>query len=136
MFQLFFQGAVTSSRRPTFVLVQEPPLVRGSIPSFSGYVCFHPPLSLGRPRVASYVDSTVARGLVVASSPSPSPLLVEVTLSSPSGICTPSQKALRVINVYNPPRAAASTAVHLTPPDVFPHGTIATLVAGDFNLHH
>ena len=56
MFQLFFQDAVTSSRRPTFVLIQEPPLVRGSIPSFGGYVCFHPPLSLGRPHVATYVD--------------------------------------------------------------------------------
>ena len=122
VFQLFFQGAVTGPRRPTFVLVQEPPLVRGSIPSFSGYTCFHPPLSLGRPRVATYVVSTVARGLVVASSPALSPLLIEVTLSSPSGICTPSQKAVRVINVYNPPRSAASAPVHLTPTDVFPLG--------------
>ena len=83
-----------------------------------------------------YVDSTVARGLTVASTPTRSPLLIEVTLSSPSGICTSSQKALRIINIYNPPRAAASTAPHHTPSDTFPIGTVATLVAGDFNLHH
>ena len=136
MFQLFFQDAVTGPRRPTFVLIQEPPLVRGSIPSFSGYVCFHPPLSLGHPRVATYVDSSVARGLTVTSVPTFSPLLIEVLLSSPSGICTASQKTLRIINIYNPPRAAASTAPRLTPSDAFPPGTVATLVAGDFNLHH
>ena len=136
VFQLFFQGAVSGTRRPTFVLVQEPPLVRGSVPSFSGYVCFHPPFSLGRPRVATYVESAVARGLTVAAAPAPSPLLMEVTFSSPSGICTSSQKTLRIINVYNPPRSAASSARRVTPPDVFPPGTVATLVAGDFNLHH
>ena len=136
VFQLFFQDAVTSSRRPTCVLIQEPPLVRGSVPSFSGYISFHPPLSLGRPRVATYVDSAVARGLTVASRPAPSPLLVEVTLSSPLGICTTSQKALRIINVYNLPRAAASSAPRLTPSEIFPPGIVATLVAGDFNLHH
>ena len=136
VFQLFFQDAGTSSRRPTFVLIQEPPLVRGAIPSFGGYVCFHPPLSLGRPRVATYVDSAVARGLTVASTPSPSPLLMEVTLSSPSGICTSAQTSLRVVNVYNPPRGAASLVPRFTPSDIFSPCTVATLVAGDFNLHH
>ena len=136
MFQLFFQEVVTSSRRPAFVLIQEPPLVRGSVPSFSGYTCFHPPLSLGQPRVATYVDTVVARGLAVSSAPATSPLLMEVLLSSPLGICTPSQRALRVINVYNPPRAAASAAPRFTPADIFPPGASATLVAGDFNLHH
>ena len=86
--------------------------------------------------MATYVDSAVARGLMVSSVPAPSPLLVEVLLSSPSGICTPSEKNLRVINVYNPPRAAASTAARFTPSDMFPLGATATLVAGDFNLHH
>ena len=136
MFQLFFQEVVTRSRRPSFVLIQEPPLVRGVVPSFSGFTSFHPPLSLGRPRVATYVDSTVARGLEVSSAPATSPLLIEVILSSPSGICDPSQKALRIINVYNPPRDAASVAPRFTPHEIFPLGAVATLVAGDFNLHH
>ena len=136
MFQLFFQEIATSSRRPAFVLIQEPPLVRGTVPSFSGFTCFHPPLPLGRPRVATYVDSSLARGLAVASAPTRSPLVMEVALSSPSGICTPSQKTLRVINVYNPPRAAASKAPLFTPSDIFPLSEAATLVAGDFNLHH
>ena len=136
VFQLFFQEVVTSMRRPSFVLIQEPPLVCGIVTSFSGFMCFHCPLSLGRLRVATYVDTTVARGLEVSSAPATSPLLMEVVLSSPSGICTPSQKALRIINIYNPPRAAASTAPRFTPSDIFPLGTAATQVAGDFNLHH
>ena len=136
MFQLFFQGLVTGTRRPSFVLIQELPLVRGVIPSFGGFTCFHPPLSLGRPRVATYVDSAVARVLSVSSLPAVSPLLMEVGLAATSGICIPSQKALRVINVYNPPRAAASTARRFDPSDIFPLGTTPTFVAGDFNIHH
>ena len=111
--------------------------MRGSIPSFSGFKCFHPPWCLGQPRVATYVDSTVARGLEVSSTTATSSLLMEVVLSSPSGICTPSQKVLRIINIYNSPWAAASTAPCFDPSDIFPLGAAAvTLVAGDFNLHH
>ena len=61
---------------------------------------------------------------------------MEIVLFSPSGICTSAQRTLTVINVYNPPRAAASTAPLFAPTDIFPLDTAATLVARDFNLHH
>ena len=136
MFQGFFQEVVTSSHRPSFGLIQEPPLVRGVAPSFSGFICFNTPLSLDRPRVATYVDSVVARGLTVSSASATSPLFTEVILASPSGICNPSQRTLRVINIYNPARSAASTAPHFRAADIFPLAATAALVAGDFNLHY
>ena len=102
VFQSFFQEVVTRSRRPSFVLIQEPPLVGQVILLFGVFACFHPPLVLGRPRVATDVNSMVARGLLVFSVPASSPLFMEVTLSSPSNICTVSQKMLRILNVYNP----------------------------------
>ena len=120
VFQLFFQELVTSSRRPSFVLIKEPPLRRGAVRSFGGFTCFHPPLSLGRPRMATYVDSAVARGLSVSSVPTTSPLVIEVVLSSPSCICTPAQSTLRVINVYNPPRPQPPWPHGSTPPISFP----------------
>ena len=61
---------------------------------------------------------------------------MEVVLQAPSGICTPCQKTLRVINIYHPPRSAASTACRFDPSDICPPGATATLVAGDFNIHH
>ena len=136
MFQSLLQEVVTSSRRLSFVLIQEPPLVRGVVPSFGGFTYFHRPLSLGHARVATYVESSVARGLAVSSAPATSPLMMKVVLSSHSGICVPPQKTLRIINIYNPPRNAASTAQHFTPSDIFPPGAAATLVTRDFNLHH
>ena len=136
VFQSFFQDMVTKPHRPSFVLIQEPPLVRGTVPSFTGFTCFCPPLPLGNPRVATYIDSTVARGLTVVATPPTSSLIIEVTLSSSLGICMPSQKVLRLINVYNHPRAAACTARRFDPMEIFPPGPAAMLVAGDFNLHH
>ena len=53
VFQSFVQEVVTSWHRPTFVLIQEPPLVCGIIPFFGGFTCFYHWLSLGRPRVAT-----------------------------------------------------------------------------------
>ena len=61
---------------------------------------------------------------------------MEVVLFSPSGICTPAQKTLRILNVYNPPRAAASQATRFHLTDIFPAEAPATLVVGDHNLHH
>ena len=108
----------------------------GVVVSFGRFTSFHPPAALGRPRIATWVDSGVARGLAVSSVPTSSPLLIEVSLFSPSGICTPTQRTLRVLNVHNPLWALASTALRFNPSDIFPPETAATLVARDLNLHH
>ena len=110
--------------------------MRGTIPSFSGFTCFHPSFDLGPPRVAIYVDLSAAMGLAVSVPSASSPLLMEVVLSALLGICTLSQKTLKVINLYNPPLSWMPAVSRLYPSIVFHRVTAAILVAGDFNIHH
>lgn len=74
----------------------------GFIPSFGDFMCFHPPVGLCHPRVATYIASSVAREFTVLSPLLNSPHLVEVNLFALPGICSWYQKDLRVLNLYNP----------------------------------
>ena len=88
VFQSFFQDAVSGSRCPSFVLVQQPALVRRFVTSFGVFTCFHPLFDIGHPRVATYVASSLAGGFSVSSRVSSSPQLIENNLFAPQGICS------------------------------------------------
>ena len=120
---------------PAFLLIQEPPVVRGNIPTMNGYQCLHPPYDLGCPTVATFILSSFARCRIFSLPPMRSDLL-EVHMVAKVGLFSPIIPYLRLLNVYRMPRTLKANSAPISPQMLFGQAEYASLMAGNFNLHH
>ena len=134
--QLFFQEASSSRRPPSFVLIQDPPLARGLTPLINGYRCFTPSPQTGKPRVATYVLSSVNRFFRVFPVTAARNDTLEVVVVVDNPLFFSAIKSFRLLNTYRLPRGSSLPGMPLMPDDVFSSSPLPTFVAGDFNLHH
>src|ERR1700712_3303408 len=116
-----------------FVLLQDPPVSEGFLPSFSGFKSFAPPVP--RPRVAVYASLKLLSTFTVLPVYSfDAEDFLALDVYTPNGCFGTSAPRFRVASVYS--RFLGSDG-HSVPPHValqpfdFPY-----LVAGDFNIHN
>jgi len=118
---------------PMIVALQDPPVRRGQLPSFSTYKCFHP--SFPKPRVAFYVHPHLLNSVSLLPSASTRSDLFSIDIFAPHGFFELQFTRFRVINAYNLPLKSAPFRT-ITPPDLFQDNAFPTMVVGDLNLHH
>ena len=134
--QSIFQEATLGRRAPSFVLIQDPPVTRGLTPLINGYRCFTPPPQTGKPRVATYVLSSIDKFFCVFSATMTRSDVLEVMVAADNPLFSTAIRSFRLVNVYRHPRGSSLPGAPLTPDNIFSPSPVATLVAGDFNLHH
>jgi len=130
-------GSFTQLAHPTsIVTMQDPPVYRGKLPSFTLFGVFSPPTTGGcKPPAAISVYSSFlssislllrffARGDVMA-----------LDLFTPDGFFNPSTTGFTIINCYS--TKGRSNNTRSVPPDIiFPSSPLPTLTLGDLNIHH
>jgi len=136
VFLSLFGSFTQLAHPPSIVALQDPPVYRGKLPSFSLFTLFSPPTTGGcKPRVAFYVYSSFlatvsllplffGRGDVMA-----------VDLFTPDGFFNPSTTGFTIINSYS--TKGRSNNTRSVPPEIiFPSSPLPTLTLGDLNIHH
>ena len=136
VFLSLFRSFTQWAHPPSVVALQDPPVYRGRLPSFSLFTGFSPPTTGGcKPRVAFYVYrsflSTISllprffgRGDVMA-----------LDLFNPDGYFNFSTTGFTVINSYT--TKGRSNNTRSVPPDmIVPSSPLPTLTIGDLNIHH
>jgi len=118
---------------PMIVALQDPPVRRGQLPSFSTYKCFHP--SFPKPRVAFYIHPHLLNSVSLLPGASTRSDLFSIDIFAPHGFFELQFTRFRVINAYNLPLKAAPFRT-ITPLDLFQDNAFPTMVVGDLNLHH
>ena len=98
---------------PMIVALQDPPVRRGQLPTFSTYKCFHP--SSPKPRVAFYVHPHLLNSVSLLPIASTRSDLFSIDIFAPEGFFELQFTRFRIINAYNLPlRSAPFRAI--TPP--------------------
>jgi len=118
---------------PMIVALQDPPVRRGQLPSFSTYKCFHP--SFAKPRVAFYVHPHLLNSVSLLPAASTRSDLFSIDIFAPDGCFELQFTRFRIINAYNLPLKSAPFRT-INPPDLFQDNAFPTMVVGDLNLHH
>ena len=136
MLQWFSEEAFARRNPPTFLMIQDPPIITGNIPSVNVYKCLHPRYDLGRTRVATFVLSSFTRSYQVFSLSTTRCDLLEVLAVSEGGLFSPAISQLRLLNIYCVPRTSTVHSPPINPQIVFGQAGYPSIVAGDFNLHH
>jgi len=118
---------------PMIVALQDPPVRRGQLPSFSTYKCFHP--SSLKPRVAFYVHPHLLNSVSLLPIASTRSDLFSIDIFAPEGFFELQFTRFRIINAYNLPLKSAPFRT-ISSPDWFQDNAFLTMVVGDLNLHH
>jgi len=124
-------GQLTSP--PMIVALQDPPVRRGQLPSFSTYKCFHP--SSPKPRVAFYVHPHLLNSVSLLPVTFTCPDLFSIDIFAPEGFFELQFTRFRITNAYNLPLKSTPFRT-ISLPALFQDNSFPTLVVGDFNLHH
>jgi len=124
-------GQLTSP--PMIVALQDPPVRRGQLPTFSTYKCFHP--SSPKPRVTFYVHPYLLNSVAFLPAASTRSDLFSIDIFAPEGLFELQFARFRITNTYNLPLKSAPFRT-ITPLVLFQDNPFPTLVVGDFNLHH
>ena len=136
VFLSLFGSFTQLAHPPSIVALQDAPVYRGTLPSFTLFTVFSPPTTGGcKPRVAFYgytsflstislLPRSFGRGDVMARD-----------LFTPDGFFNPSTTGFTTINSYS--TKGRSNNTRSVPPDViFPSSPLPTLTRGDLNIHH
>jgi len=90
---------------PMIIALQDPPVRRGQLPSFSTYKCFHP--SFPKPRVAFYVHPHLLNSVSLLPAASTRSELFSIDIFAPQGFFELQFPRFRIINAYNQPLKSA-----------------------------
>src|SRR6195952_2074610 len=116
-----------------FVLLQDPPVSKGFLPSFPGFKSFAPPVS--RPRVAIYASLGLLSFLTVSPVFSPDAEdFLALDIYTPNGCFGTKAPRFRLASVYS--RVLGSPSHSVPPHTAFQPVDFPYLVAGDFNIHN
>jgi len=118
---------------PMIVALQDPPVRRGQLPSFSTYRGFHP--SFPKPRVAFYIHPHLLNSVSLLPGTSTRSDLFSIDIFAPDGFFELQFTRFRIINAYNLPLKSAPFRT-IAPPDLFQDNAFPTMLVGDLNLHH
>ena len=116
------------------VLLQDPPVLHGSLPSFAEFKAFAPPVS--RPRVACYVAVGFCKrySLLPAFIPQTGDVMF-IDIFTPDGFFDFSAPKFQIGNVYS--RSLAQPPTHIVlPATVLADHDLPYLVVGNFNIHN
>jgi len=121
---------------PSILALQDLPVYRGKLPSFSLFTVFSPPLSGGcKPRVALPVYSSFLSTVSLLLGSFGRADVMALDMFTPDGFFNPSTTGFTIINSYS--SRGRSNNTRSVPPDViFPSSPLPTLTLGDLNIHH
>jgi len=133
VFLSLFESFREATTYPSIVLLQDPPVNKAHLPSFSGFKSFFPPVR--KPREAAYVhmsflsNSTVVPRFKVVDD------VLALDVSSHEPLFGTAFHSFRVINAYS--TNTVDQRIHSVPPEVlFPDLGFPVLVVGDLNIHN
>ena len=135
MFLSLFNSFASANAPPDIVCLQDPPVWRSRLPSFTSFASFHASTAGNcKPRVTFYVSTTLlARATVL---PAFFDRLDVAALDFyGSGLFGGSFPQFRILNIYNL-RANSPSCMTVSPVVSFPEIDFPLLAVGDFNIHH
>jgi len=134
VFQTLFSFFTLVESSTHIVALQDIPLWRNCPPVFRNYKCFFPPATDSyKPRVATYVHERLLAVISVLPLFFERGDLMPVNFHSLEGLFDTSHNLFRLYNAYSIPNGHIRS---VSPVDLFAQHDFATLVLGDFNIHH
>lgn len=132
LFGSFSQLALTLS----IIVLQDPPVYRGTLPSFQLYTCFSPLCVNGaKPCVAFYVFSTCLSAVTLLPKFYGRNDIMALELFTPEGFFNPFMVGITVVNCYS--TKGWSNNTRSVPPDlILPSLPGPVLTLGHLNIHH
>jgi len=121
---------------PSIVALQDPPVYRGTLPSFTLFTVFSPPTTSGcKPRVPFYVYSSFLSTVSLLPRFFGRGDDMALDLFTPDCCFNPSTTGFTIINSYS--TKGRSNNTRSVPPElIFPSSPLPTLTRGDLNMHH
>ena len=136
MFLSLFGSFTQLAHPPSIVALQDPPVYRGKLPSFSLFTAFFPPTTGGcKPRVAFYVCSSFLTPISLLLRFFGRGDVMTLDLFTPDGFINPSTTGFTIINCYST-KARSNDTCSVQPDVIFPYSPLPTLTFGDLNIHH
>ena len=136
VFVSLFGSFTQLAHPPSIVALQDPPVYRGKLHSFSLFTVFSPPATgCSKPWVAFYVYSSfLASGSLVPRFFGRGDVMA-LDLFTPDGFFNPSTSGFMMINSYS--TKGRSNNTRSVPADIiFPASPLPTLTLGDLNIPH
>ena len=113
------------------VILQDPPSMKGFLPSFAGFKSFCPPSPT--PAVAFYVSlSFLSFYTLLPVGSFSSTDVFHLDIYTPTGCFGTGSTKFRLTNVYS--RSLPGSTKSVDPPDALPNVPFPCLAAGDFNI--
>ena len=136
MFLSLFGSFTQLALPPSIVALQDPPVYRGKLPSFSLFTAFSPPTDRGcKPRVAFYVFDSFLSSVSLLPRFFGRGDVMALDLFTPDGFFNPATTGFTIVNSYSTKGRLNNT--RSVPPDIiFPASSLPTLTLGDLNIHH
>jgi len=133
VFLSLFESFREATTYPSIVLLQDPPVNRAHLPSFSGFKSFFPPVR--KPRVAAYLHMSFLSNYTVLPRFKGVDAVLALDVSSDEPLFGTAFHSFRVINAYS--TNTVDHRIHSVPPEVlFPDLGLPLLVVGDLNIHN
>ena len=135
MFLSLFGSFTQLPQPPSIVALQDPPVYRGKLPSFSLFSSFSPPNPGGcKPRVAFYVYSAFLFTISLHPRFFDRGDVMALDLFTPDGFFNSSTTRFSIINPYST-KGRLNHTRSISPEIVFPWSATPTLTLGDLNIH-
>jgi len=133
VFLSFFESFREATTYPSIVLLQDPPVNKARLPSFSGFNSFFPPVR--KPRVAAYIQMCFLSNYMVLPKFKGVDDVLALDISSSEPLFGTSLHSFMIINACS--SNTVDHRVHSVPPEVlFPDPGFPLLVVGDLNIHN
>jgi len=133
VFLSLFESLREVTTYPSIVLLQDPPVNKAQLPSFSGFKSFFPPVR--KPCVAAYLHMSFLSNYTVLPNFKGVDDVLALDISSNEPLFGTSFHSFRIINAYS--TNTVDHRVHSVPPEVFfPDLVFPLLVVGDLNIHN
>jgi len=133
VFLSLFESFREATTDPSIVLLQDPPVNKAHLPSFSGFKSFFPLVS--KPRMAAYIHASFLSNYTVLPRFAGVDDVLTVDRFSSEPLFGTAFHSFRVINAYS--TNTVDHRIHSVPPEVlFPDVGFPLLVVRDFNIHN
>jgi len=133
VFLSLFESFKEATTYPSIVLLQDPPVNRAHLPSFSGFKSFCPPVR--KPRVAAYLHMSFPTNYTVLPRFQGVDDVLALDISSNEPLFGTAFHSLGIINAYS-----TNTVDHqvysVSPDTLFPDIGFPLLALGDLNIHN
>ena len=136
MFLSLFGSFTQLAHAPSIVALQDPPVYRGKLPSYTLFTVFSPPPNGGcKPRVSFYVYSSCLSTVSLLPRFFGRGDVMALDLFTPDGLFNPSTTGFTMVNLYST-KGRLNNNCSVPAEVILPSPPLPTLTLGDLNIHH